>query len=96
MENNNIHIHFDQDEQWILIHENELIMDALIEHGIFIKKACSNGACGICLTPLIEGEIDYTNRTPRGLSTQEKEQGFFLPCIAHCKTSIKIGTPKVK
>lgn len=96
MENKTIHLQSIDDEQWILAHENETVLHALQEHGIDIRQACRNGACGICLTPLLSGEIDYGSQQPRGLNQTELEQGYFLPCIARCKTNIQIGEPKVK
>ncbi|SBS29202.1 CDP-6-deoxy-L-threo-D-glycero-4-hexulose-3-dehydrase reductase [Marinomonas spartinae] len=74
----------------------ESILEVLIAHSVPIKHACQNGTCGICLTPLITGEIDYGSRQPRGLSDKEQAAGYFLPCIAKCKTDIRIGPPKVK
>lgn len=80
----------------MLAHQHETILDSLVEHGISIRKACTNGACGVCLTQLVEGDIDYGSRHPRGLNTKEIESGYFLPCIATCKTHITIRPPTVK
>jgi len=80
----------------IFLSSNAFILDVLVAHSVPIKRACTNGVCGICLTPLIEGEIDYGQRHPRGLNDKEQAAGYFLPCIAKCKTDIRIGPPKVK
>ena len=74
----------------------ETVLKALVTHGVVIKQACTNGVCGVCLTPLLSGEIDYADKRPRGLNHKEIQDGYFLPCIATCKTDICIGQPKVK
>ncbi|WP_133501961.1 2Fe-2S iron-sulfur cluster-binding protein [Marinomonas balearica] len=80
----------------IPVQDGETLLDALLREGIDIKHACRNAACGICLTPLLEGKIHYSNRIPRGLSEQEQFDGYILPCIATCETSVTIGPPKAK
>lgn len=91
-----IHLTFLDPEQSIQIDQDQTILAVLAAVGIPIKQACTNGVCGVCLTPLLSGEIDYTNRLPHGLNEKEKQNGYFLPCIATCKTDIAIGRPKVK
>jgi ferredoxin len=71
----------------------ENIIESLERQGREVRKACDNGVCGVCLTKLHEGEIDYGLREPFGLNQKELEQGYILPCIAHCKTDIEIDEP---
>ncbi len=71
------------------------VLEVLLEHGIPIRQACTNGVCGICITPLLEGQISYGQRQARGLNAKELQAGYFLPCIAHCESDIHIGKPKV-
>jgi ferredoxin len=73
--------------------KDENIIQSLEKQGINVRKACDNGVCGVCLTRLYEGEIDYGLREPFGLNQRELDQGYILPCIAHCKTNIRIDTP---
>ncbi|ADZ93187.1 2Fe-2S iron-sulfur cluster binding domain-containing protein [Marinomonas mediterranea] len=82
----------DRDSTTILVHDGETLLEAMLRRGIEIKHACRNAACGICLTPLLEGEIDYQGRIPRGLSKQEEEDGYILPCIATCKHAITLDS----
>lgn len=95
MNNKRICLQQDESEQHFSC-SGENILDVLLAHSVPIKRACTNGVCGICLTPLIAGEIDYGQRQPRGLNDKEHAAGYFLPCIAQCKTDICIGPPKVK
>lgn len=91
-----IQLTFLDPEQFIQAEPEETIMSALKSAGIPIKQACTNGVCGVCLTPLLSGEIDYAQRLPHGLNDKEKQNGYFLPCIATCKTDIAIDRPKVR
>lgn len=91
-----IQLTFLDPEQSIQAEPGETIMSALKSAGIPIKQACTNGVCGVCLTPLLSGEIDYAQRLPHGLNDKEKQNGYFLPCIATCKTDIAIDRPKVR
>ena len=80
----------------IATNQNETVLATLVAAGVPIKQACTNGVCGVCLTPLLSGEIDYATRHPYGLNEKEKQNGYFLPCIATCKTDIAIDRPKVR
>ena len=95
MHKKRIKLSFLEPKQWVFSEQGETILDTLVRNGIPIKQACTNGVCGVCLTPLLSGDVDYANRLPRGLNEKEQRSGFFLPCIAQCKTDICIGKPKV-
>ena len=95
MHKKRIKLSFLEPKQWVFSEQGETILDTLVRNGIPIKQACTNGVCGVCLTPLLSGDVDYANRLPRGLNEKEKENGYFLPCISTCKTDICIGKPKV-
>lgn len=95
MQTKQIRLTFLTPEQSLSIAQGDIILHALTSAGVSIKHACSNGVCGVCLTPLLDGEIDYEHRHPHGLNEKEKQNGYFLPCIATCKTDIAIAQPKV-
>ncbi|REG79345.1 2Fe-2S iron-sulfur cluster-binding protein [Marinomonas pollencensis] len=96
MKNRQIHLAFPSTSQNLSISQDETVLQVLIRHEIPIKHACTNGVCGVCLTPLLSGEVDYGQQQPRGLNQKELAQGYFLPCIARCQSDITIAEPKVK
>ena len=96
MKNKHIHLAFSETKQNLSIYQDETVLQVLIRYDIPIKHACLNGVCGVCLTPLLAGEIDYGQQQPRGLNQKELAQGYFLPCIARCQSDISIAEPKVK
>lgn len=50
--------------------------------GIELESSCRNGTCRACLRRLISGRVSYRIEWP-GLSAQEKQEGYILPCVAH-------------
>ena len=50
--------------------------------GIELISSCRNGTCRACLRRLISGRVSYRIEWP-GLSAQEKDEGYILPCVAH-------------
>ncbi|MEL0638516.1 2Fe-2S iron-sulfur cluster-binding protein [Marinomonas sp. TI.3.20] len=96
MNNNHIHLAFSDEKQSLSTTQDETVLQTLIRHNIPIKHACTNGVCGVCLTPLLDGKIDYGPQQPRGLNQKELANGYFLPCIARCQSDITIAEPKVK
>ncbi|MHA7880988.1 MAG: 2Fe-2S iron-sulfur cluster-binding protein [Saccharospirillum sp.] len=66
------------------------LYDNLVEANIHLRKACINGACGVCRCRLMSGAIDYRGRHPYGLNGGQQADGWILPCIAYPKTDLKL------
>jgi ferredoxin len=50
--------------------------------GFQIDSSCRNGTCRTCICRLVEGKVVYRIEWP-GVSLEEKQQGFILPCVAY-------------
>ncbi|MDR6539654.1 PDR/VanB family oxidoreductase [Variovorax soli] len=62
---------------------NQSILDCLIEHGCDPMFDCKRGECGVCTTPVLEGEIDHRDYV---LSAREKAEGNVMQiCISRAK-----------
>ena len=48
--------------------------------GIEIENVCRVGVCGTCKTRIFSGEVAMD--TEEGLSTEDKANNLFLPCVA--------------
>lgn len=57
--------------------------------GIKLPSTCRNGTCRACMCLLLEGDIAYRIEWP-GLSRDEKEEGWILPCVAHACSPLEI------
>lgn len=49
--------------------------------GIELRSACRNGTCRACIVHAPGAQVRYTLAWP-GLSLDEKEEGYVLPCVA--------------
>ncbi len=70
--------------------KNEIILDGAISNGIGFPYGCQNGFCGKCKATLIEGEVDYKEGVPPGLTAEEIAENMILPCKCHAKTDLSI------
>lgn len=60
--------------------------------GIELPSSCRNGTCRTCLCRLKSGRVVYRIEWP-GLSLEEKQEGFILPCVAYPLTDLVIDVP---
>jgi ferredoxin-NADP reductase len=59
------------------------ILDCLIEHGCDPMYDCKRGECGVCVTPVLEGEIDHRDYV---LTAAEKAEGKLIQvCISRAR-----------
>jgi len=50
--------------------------------GVDWPSSCRNGTCRTCIGQLVSGTVRYEMDWP-GLTAEEKEEGYVLPCVAH-------------
>lgn len=62
--------------------ENQSVLDAALEKGITISYGCRNGLCGSCMGELQQGQLEYPEGPPGGISEEEVNQGKALFCKA--------------
>lgn len=67
------------------------LYENLDQHGLTLRKACINGACGVCRCRLMSGAVDYQGRHPYGLNSGQQADGWILPCIAFPKGDLKLA-----
>ena len=57
------------------------LLVALELGGVDWPSSCRNGTCRTCVAQLSRGSVRYEIDWP-GLSAEEKQQGYILPCVA--------------
>ena len=57
------------------------LLQSMEQGGIDWPSSCRNGTCRTCIARLLQGEVRYDIPWP-GLSAEEKQEGYCLPCIA--------------
>ncbi|KAA0180499.1 2Fe-2S iron-sulfur cluster binding domain-containing protein [Cupriavidus gilardii] len=68
------------------------VLEAALRAGIRLPSSCRNGTCRACLSRLVSGSIRYRIEWP-GLSADEKEDGYLLPCVACPQSDLEIVAP---
>lgn len=58
------------------------LLISLEQGGVDWPSACRNGSCRTCIGQLLQGQVRYEIEWP-GLSTEEKAEGYVLPCVAY-------------
>ncbi len=72
-----------QSGQRFTVPAGQSILDCLIEHGCDPMFDCKRGECGVCTTPVLEGEIDHRDYV---LSAREKAEGNVMQiCISRAR-----------
>jgi len=72
-----------QSGQTYTVPADQTILDCLIDHGCDPMYDCKRGECGVCATPVMEGEIDHRDYV---LTAREKAEGNVMQiCISRCK-----------
>lgn len=74
---------------------DEVLLRAAARAGIRMPSSCRNGTCRACMCYLDEGRVGYIVERP-GLSTDEKEEGWILPCVARAVSDLRIDAPGVE
>ena len=63
--------------------------------GIDLPTSCRNGSCRTCLAHLSAGSVRHTVEWP-GLSRDEKEAGWILPCVAVPLSDVVLAAPAAR
>lgn len=71
------------------------VLDAALKAGLNLPHSCKGGNCGACRTRLLQGEINYPNGPPLGLSEAEVREGFVLLCQARACSDLTIENIEV-
>jgi ferredoxin len=70
----------------------ETILQAALLAHIELPHACRNGTCRACICSLRSGTISYQVEWP-GVSSEEREAGLFLPCVATARSNVVVEQP---
>jgi ferredoxin len=60
--------------------------------GIALPSSCRNGTCRTCICKLVQGQVRHLVEWP-GLSREEKDEGYILPCCAVALSELTLEAP---
>ncbi|MEO9330652.1 PDR/VanB family oxidoreductase [Gordonia aurantiaca] len=70
-------------EMTLQVPADQSILDVVTEAGIFVPTSCTEGTCGSCETPVLEGRPDHRDVV---LSPEEQEASeTMMICVSRCK-----------
>jgi ferredoxin len=69
---------------------DETLLQAALRAGIRLASSCRNGTCRACICHLEAGAIAYVVERP-GLSRDEIEEGWILPCVAQARGDLRLA-----
>ena len=62
---------------------DQSILEVVTEAGVYVPTSCTEGTCGSCETPVLEGELDHRDVV---LSEEEREAGqSMMICVSRAK-----------
>jgi ferredoxin len=66
------------------------LLEAAELAGLNLASSCRNGTCRTCIRRLAGGQVAYRIEWP-GLSAEEKQAGYILPCVAYPLSDLVIA-----
>jgi ferredoxin len=66
------------------------ILQSALLAGLALDSSCRNGTCRTCIRRLTSGQVAYRIEWP-GLSAEEKQAGYILPCVAYPLSDVVIA-----
>lgn len=69
------------------------LFEAARQAGIRLPALCRNGTCRTCFCKMTSGSVSYRIEHP-GLSSDEKREGYILPCVAMAQSPLVLDLPE--
>jgi ferredoxin len=80
-------------DETVTVSDKQTILSRCIEEGIAQEYSCRVGMCLACTAEIIEGEVEQTVATARGL-TEEEGESYALTCMARPQSDLKLDRGK--
>lgn len=74
---------------------DETLLEAALKAGLLLPYSCRDGACGVCKSQLIAGQVDPGRFSAATLTEAEREAGMVLLCCARPTSDIEIAVRQV-
>lgn len=76
------------------VRADETVLQAALQQGIELPWGCGGGICGVCMSELVSGEVDY-DAPPLALFEEDAERGKGLICVAYPRSDLVLHIPEV-
>jgi CDP-4-dehydro-6-deoxyglucose reductase len=74
---------------------DQTILEAALAAGLLLPYSCRDGACGVCKSKLLSGDVDPGRFSASTLTEAEREQGMALLCCAQARSDVEVEVRQV-
>ncbi|MBS0354580.1 MAG: CDP-6-deoxy-delta-3,4-glucoseen reductase [Proteobacteria bacterium] len=74
---------------------DETLLEAALTAGLLLPYSCRDGACGVCKSQILSGEVDLGHYSESTLTADERERGLALLCCAQPRSDLSIEVRQV-
>ncbi len=86
-ENHDFQLKLRSSGQTVTVRSDQAATEALADIGIEVDVKCSDGLCGVCATPYVEGDVEHRDYV---LSKQQRQEKMILCCSRASKAGGEI------
>lgn len=82
--------------QSFIAEPGEPVLAAALRAGLNLPHSCKGGHCASCRARILEGEVEYPNGRPAGITEDEARAGYALLCQARAVSNLRVETREVR
>jgi CDP-4-dehydro-6-deoxyglucose reductase len=84
-------VHIEPSGHEFAVRAEETVLDAALRQNIGLPYGCRNGACGSCISSLLEGEIDYPSGNTAALEGQADDACLLCQAVPRSDLRCAVG-----
>ncbi|PCI14559.1 MAG: hypothetical protein COB71_02405 [Thiotrichales bacterium] len=81
-----VELYLARSNRQLTVPADQTILDALLAEGVSVPHQCKRGECGMCSTPVLEGDVDHRDLC---LSPEEKV-GSMCVCVSRVNNEVLV------
>ena len=78
------------DPQSVPAEDGEILLEAMLRHGVGFAYSCQAGNCGTCKCEYVSGELFELEHSEHALSVEERRRGVILACRSQVWSDVQI------
>jgi ferredoxin len=87
-----VEIHHQGEHHTIQVPDDQTVLEAAQALGLPLPNSCNAGICTTCAAQITEGTVEQSDAM--GVSSELREQGYALLCVAYPRSDLKLETEK--
>lgn len=74
---------------------DETVLASALAHGLLLPYSCRDGACGVCKSRIISGQVEQGRYSGSTLTDADREAGMALLCCAYPRSDLVVEVRQV-